>query len=326
MRLSRQHWVGIPLAFSFCLPLLSCAATPKRSPAEQFAQAERDLSGWKSRWAPSGIPAENEDADNAHQARETFLGLKDNPDSSIDPEKLSFLLSESAFACNDLMAAFSQYRAHLENYPFAEKKGEAEKAIYQIAVLWSQRGGSFLGTGIYSDRGHAIDALQYLIDRASRSPEADDALKLLGTIHYLARDYDEAIAAFERIVKEYDKSEWRDTAEFFIAMSYLRRVRNASVDRAGLAQAEILLREHPLRWPESVFRTQAQTAYAEAIERLAEGEYEIGNFYARIGEPTGARRHWEATTKKFPKSRFAVLASASLTTLPPQQIQEGGKP
>lgn len=295
------------------LLLVSCANTPTLAPNQRLDRAEQLLQGWKTRWAPSGKPAEGQDATDAAAARREISKLK--PEESSDPERWNFLIAQAQFACGDLSGAFAKYRLLLENFPLTRHREDTEKAIYQIATQWSLRGGSFLGTGWFSDRDDALKALTYLVDYAPRSPFADDALRLSGIIQFQDRDFEDAISTFERILQGYPESIWCDFAEYHIALSYLRRVRRPTTDRDGLLEAETRFRDYLARRSEGAFRAQAETGRAEALERLAESSFEIGNYYRRIGEPLGARYHWEETVKKYPNSRFAELARKAIEEL-----------
>lgn len=305
-----------PLALILGLPFAACSSFRQLPPERILAEAEQHLRPWAETWAPMGKPASGPDAEAAEEALERLLYLESQHADKVDRERLSFRKAQALFATGELGKASASLRTHLENYPLTAHRTEAERAIFQIAAGWALSGGSFLGTGLFSEEGRAVDALNYLIDNAPRSPYAVDSLRLLGEIRFRSRDYSDSIATFERILQGYPESIWGDLAQFRVALAFLRRVQDPRRDREALLQAGLRLREYLERRREGSFRRQAEEALAEAEEKLAESEFEIGEFYRRIGKTAGARYHFTETMKKYPKSRLAAEAADQASKLP----------
>ncbi len=287
-----------------------CVAYKKLPPQEILQSAQTDLLLWRIKGEQS--PAEGAAEDRAEEALEKILFLQKKHPGLLDQETLAFLKAEALFANGKLGAAFSSFKEFRENYPLTKRKKELEFYIFQIGVLWSQSDDSFWGTGFFADKDYALEVFEYIFINMPLNKElVPNALRLAGDIYFERGDYDDAIAAYERILENYPGSLWADKAQFRIALSYFLRAKRPTADRDALVRAESRFTNY-LKKKEPNFGTQARKYHTEVEEKLAESEFKIGEFYERIDEEHGARFYFEEVAQKYPQTEFGKLAAKKL--------------
>lgn len=302
------------LAFAACA--LNACTTFRSLPPDQILNlADEELKPWRDRWWPTGKAAEGEDGDKAAASLHKLKYLEENYAEELDRERLSYLLGEAYFANAEWSRAYRQMSSHLENYSFTKHRTDIEKIIFQVALQWREATGFSFRSIFISNRSRAMDALNYLIDNAPHSTYTDKALRLIAEMQFQDREYNDAIATYERILQGYPNSVWCDLAQYQIGLAYLKRVNDHRMDRDGLIQAEARLREYLERRKEGSFRKDAEEAHKKAVEMLAESEMAIGAFYERIDKPAGAREHYRAVVKNYPESTFAAAAAKKIGEL-----------
>jgi outer membrane assembly lipoprotein YfiO len=158
--------------------------------------------------------------------------------------------------------------------------------------------------------------LNFLVDNFALGPYADEALRRVAQYKFLSGDYPGAIAAYERILRTYPGSTWRDLAEYRIGIAHLRSVQRADLDRSELLRAHEALASYLESRLEGTRLEEARAALAECEERLAESEYRIAEFYRTIDQPFGARLHYENAITGYPGTEYAAKAEERIDDLP----------
>jgi len=237
-----------------------------------------------------------------------------------DREGVDFRLAEARRVNGDLWRAFVEFREFLQRYPITSLSSRIESNLFEIGRQLLDSRWSFLGTGLFREADDGVAVLYFLVDNFPHGPKADDALRRVAQYKFLARDYAGAVADYERIIRAYPSSAWRDLAEYRIGIAYLRSVERADLDRSALLKAREALGSYLATRPEGSSLEEARAALYECDEKLAESEFRIGEFYRRIDEPFGARLHYRNAVIGYPVTQYAARAEARLAEMPPGEI------
>lgn len=299
-------WASLLLMIS-----LSCSSLSRVPEQSLLDQAKEELQDWRKQGQVAVKPAQGEAFEKAQSALEKleFLQEKEN---SAQAEIVSFHLIEAQLATAAWSGAFYQTRKHLEAFPLSEKRPELEKWLYQIGVHWAQQEDGWWDDLFSSSESRALQAFRYLVENAPRSPFADDALRWIAEIYFRNREFEDAIAHYDRILQGYPESVWGDLSQFRAGLCYLEKVTDPRCDRDSLTQAQKRLDEYLEKRKEGAFLKQAQQAHALVLEKLAQSEFAIGEFYERIERPEAARSYFENIVQKFPSTQYSRTAQNKL--------------
>ncbi len=283
-------------------PLLGGCKAPYRyeqkTPDELNADAGADLRGG-----------------DGHAALAKLDFLKSKFPEFPDRQGVDFKVSEAKKLNGSLWKSFVSFREFLERYPITSYFAAAEKHIFEIGTNLLQSRSSFLGTGLFRDSDDGVLVLNFLVEKFPSSSLADEALRRVAQYRFESGDYAGAILDYERILKGYPGSPWRDFAEYRIAIAHLRAVPRPDLDQSELRAAREALTNYLATRPEGARQEEARAALAETEELLAESEFRIGAFYERIDEPFGASIHYKNVVTEYPRTLFASRAERRLDAL-----------
>lgn len=281
---------------------ISCAARypyEKKSPDELYADA--------------GVDIEKNEPD-AATAKLDYLKNK-HPDFP-DREGVAFRYAQIKKLYGKYWKAFVAFREFLDQYPVSGHRREAGELIYDTGVKLTQSTSSFLGLGIARDSDDGVLVLEYFVDNFQNSSLASEALRRVAQYKFETGDFQGAIRGYQRILRSYLGSQWRDLAEFRIAISHLRGVRRADQDQSELLKARESLSNYISLHPEGARLDEAAAALREADEMLAESEYKIGDYYVVIEQPFAASMHYKQAIVNYPGTEFAARAESRLAQMP----------
>jgi outer membrane protein assembly factor BamD len=124
----------------------------------------------------------------------------------------------------------------------------------------------------------------------------------IGDCHFLDKKYVEAIAAYEEFKKIHPSHEEIPYVQYQIGMSYYNQMltpdRDQTPTKKALSSFEYLI----ANYPPSLFIDKAKGKVGVCIQRLADNEFYIGNFYYKQGRFQAAVSRFEGLLEKFPKN------------------------
>jgi outer membrane assembly lipoprotein YfiO len=142
------------------------------------------------------------------------------------------------------------------------------------------------------DAALAIEALAPFSTSGSGSANVDEAVYLLGLCHLHQREFSEAQADFERLLRDYPESDSAPSAAFRQGEALWGQSRGPDFDQEytlrALEQWMQFRREHPDHW----LATAATKRIAEARTRLATKLYRTGDLYVKLKEYEAARAYF----------------------------------
>jgi outer membrane assembly lipoprotein YfiO len=204
--------------------------------------------------------------------------------------------------------ALRLYREYMERYPGRARAEVALQKSFEIALRHFQTG--------WGGR-----ALSELLESHPAAPLAGEAAFRVGEYHFSRGEFEDAIAAFKRVMRDYRESERLEGAVFFIGESHLGQYEGVNYDRTPLedakAQYEMLLAS----FPTGVYAQRGRERLREIDGELAGRDYAAALFYAGRGRQKSARVYLEAILRDYPQTGYAALAQEMLS----RQQAEGGR-
>ena len=152
------------------------------------------------------------------------------------------------------------------------------------------------------------------VDR--QHPYSDWARKSLimsSYAYYSASDYDNSVAAAQRYITLHPGSADAAYAEYLIGASYFDEIPDITRDQAGTEKALAALQEVIRKYPTSPYADAAKHKLEVARDQLAGKEMQIGRYYLKKKEYTGAINRFKVVIVKYQTTREVEEALERLT-------------
>ncbi|HDQ45009.1 MAG TPA: outer membrane protein assembly factor BamD [bacterium] len=161
------------------------------------------------------------------------------------------------------------------------------------------------------DRGNYDKARMQFAMVAMNNPGSvisDKTQFYLADSHYHLKEYIQAIAEFERLIRSLPQSPYVDDARYKIGMCYFRLSPGYALDQEytykAISQFEQFLDEHP----DSELRLEVEKRIHESREKLAKKEFKTAELYRKMGYIRAAVISYENVTREFTNSSFCAEA------------------
>jgi len=161
----------------------------------------------------------------------------------------------------------------------------------------------------------AIDKLREIKNKFPYSKFAIESQLKLGDVYFLQESYSEAAAVYESFRDLHPKHERVAHAMFRLGKShFLDSPEIVSRDQASSERAIAAYNDFLVRFPNDPQSPEARGDVSKLESRLAEKEWEIGEFYFKRGKSDAAKRRFQRLVERFPKSDAAARARRHLDT------------
>jgi outer membrane protein assembly factor BamD len=184
------------------------------------------------------------------------------------------------------------------NAPPVEELPSAE-AYYQRG-LDALAGERFLFLFSDVDYGRAIELFQEVIDNYPYSEYAVLAEIKIADTYFDQQNYEQATSYYQDFVELHPKHEKVPYALYRHGLCSAERMRASDQDqeatRTAIAQFEVLLE----RYPDSEYAADARARLADAQNRLALHDVQIGDFYLDRGECYAAASRYRGALSEYP--------------------------
>jgi len=152
------------------------------------------------------------------------------------------------------------------------------------------------------------------VDR--QHPYSDWARKSLimsAYAYYSVGDYDDCVASAQRYITLHPGSPDAAYAQYLIAASYFDEIPDITRDQARTEKALAALDEVIRKYPASEYANSAKQKVEVARDQLAGKEMQIGRYYLRKKEYTGAINRFKVVVTKYQTTREVEEALERLT-------------
>lgn len=140
------------------------------------------------------------------------------------------------------------------------------------------------GLGYYEE-GKTSKALTLLygVERIFSGTEKIDTIKFyIANCHYMRTDYEHSASLYDQFRKDYQRSPFKEEAEYLHAMSYFYSTPNSELDQTNAATAIAALEEFIYRYPDSDKVGKCEGHIADLTERIHKKDFYVGETYYKI--------------------------------------------
>jgi len=166
------------------------------------------------------------------------------------------------------------------------------------------------------DQEFGVQILERFQGARERHPLADDAFHYVALARLDLGDWELAIDAWERLRREYPKSEWAETAEFRVGLTMLGMSDGPRYDKAPLLSALERLRLYVKRHPTGNHSKEAQVEIERVEEEIAQHRLGVARYYLRQDQDYSADVYLSSVQKDFPNTKAATEALRLQNTMP----------
>ena len=164
-----------------------------------------------------------------------------------------------------------------------------------------------------SDYGGAAKKFGDLEKQHPYSEWSRKALIMTAYAKFEGRDYDEAINAARRYLQLHPASADAPYAQYIMAMSNFNQIPDITRDQERSEKALVALQELVDRYPKSEYVSDARQRIQVAKDQLAGKEMEVGRFYLKKRQYTGAINRFRDVVAKYQTTRHVEEALMRLT-------------
>lgn len=160
----------------------------------------------------------------------------------------------------------------------------------------------------------SAEEFQKVIYNYPGGSSVDSAQYFLAMSYMRDKQFELAAVEFERLIRNYPRSPFAVEARFRTAYAYFRAApRHHGLDQTEVKRAVRLLNDFLIDYPDSEFAPEAQQALYEANSRLAKKFFESAVVYTRIGAWRSAEIYFQYVIDNYSNSSYTEESLAGKT-------------
>jgi len=158
------------------------------------------------------------------------------------------------------------------------------------------------------DWSDAVSAFERFIVQHPSHPRSQEARFRLAQAHFGKKEYVTAATEYARLAGDFPAGPFADDSRFGVCEAYARLSPKPALDQEYTRAAMDHCRSLETYYPTSEFVKRAQEILVDMNNKLAEKQYEAGDFYMKRGLIDSAILYFDATVQEYPTSRWAPRA------------------
>ena len=292
---AHAYWLWTPESKKFINPKYAV----KDSPKAQFD------------WAMSFY-----DAKDYKRAAGEFERLTKHYEYSEYASRAQYYVGLSNENMGKFYIAFQNYQKTLDNFPHIENTDERIARQFNIANLYLAKANpKVLGIDIMTYLDRAIEIYKKVVENSPYGALADEAQFKMGEALKRGERYDEAAAAFQKIVDDYPGSRFHAKAKYEAAHSAYKASLKPAYDPASTAKAIKAFEDFTAANKDDKLSEEADKTIRRLKDKAAEKSYMAAKFYESQKQYEGAIIYYKDVVEKFPDSSFTNEARTKIEAL-----------
>ncbi len=238
-----------------------------------------------------------------------FVG--ENFPDSPEVEEALYIVGEGSFLDKEYWEAFQAFKEILMRFRTSQYIDHIAMRYYEIGEAYLNREPGFFGH-LFTARSRGVKVMNDLVIRFRQIDVADDARMAVADYYFGEKKYQDAALYYERLIKEYPRSEWVEKAVYRYGVCNLSSSKGPSYDREILLKAHEAFTAYGMRYPHGHFIGDVKERENTVLDLLARKEMEIAKFYLNQNRDYGARIHLANIVLLFPETAPALEAETLL--------------
>lgn len=232
------------------------------------------------------------------------------PLSDYAPEA-QYLVGRAYQAKGDDERAFKAYQTLITKFPKSEHLEDVLQRQYDITMLFL--GGKRFRLWGYIPLFPSMEKTEKmfteLVANAPYSDVAPNAQINIGVAHEKAKEYEEAVAAYERAADRYSgQPVIAADALYRAGMAYQKQAKTAGYDQGTAGKAMATLTDFMTLYPNDARVPKAKETMGLLKGEQARGSYDIARFYEKRNKWNGALVYYNEVLLQDPNSPYASQA------------------
>jgi len=217
----------------------------------------------------------------------------------------------------DLYAAFKEYQKVIDSYPQSARIKEIIQRQFDIGESFlSKTRQKFLGVKVTDLVEHpSLEIFKAVINNDPYSELAIKAQYKLGALLKELHRYEDAIAAFNKVVDNYPDSTWVEAAKFQSAQCTVLLSGGYQYDTSGREETIKTYQDFVDKHPDVKLSEEARADIERLNENEAHKKIDIAHFYELQKDLKSALIYYEYVASHFPKSSWGTQAQQKVNDL-----------
>jgi outer membrane protein assembly factor BamD len=158
------------------------------------------------------------------------------------------------------------------------------------------------------DYNNAVLAFERILFYHPSSEYVDDAQYWLGRTYFEKKDFEQAIVEFDYLVKNFSTSPFIEEAYLFRARAFYEKAPGIEKDPTEIENAINLCDRFLTRFPNSKYTDEIKNVILLARNQLAKKELENGKIYLKLGERKAALLYFTYIIETYPETESSSEA------------------
>ena len=248
-------------------------------------------------------------------AKREFKKLLKAFPKSLEASESKYYLGLIEEELGNFYEAYKAYQRVIDKYPFSERIQEINQREYGIAERFmAGEKRKAMGVELPVDNP-AIEIFARVIENSTYGPLAAKAQYKLGLVLKGLLRYYEAEEAFNKVIANYQDSEWVAAAKFQLAACRAALSRGPAYDQGAMQEAKQKFEEFVREHPDAVLSREAEKNIGQLREKEAESYFNAARFYEKQNAAEAARIYYQEVIGNYPESPWAAKATERMTIM-----------
>lgn len=235
--------------------------------------------------------------------------VKTWPLSPTAPEA-QYRYATMLFKLYEFQRSFREFQNCLDKYPDTDHFSEILKYQYDIACLFlAGERQKVWKIPTLPSMEKTVEMFEKVIKNGPYSPYAAMSQLKIGFARENQRKWEDAVKAYQDLIRKYPKSDLADDAQFQIGYAWMQAARQADYDQTATNKAITAFEDYITKYPKSEKIEQARENILKLQGEQGRGLMRVAEFYDRQHKTDAALIYYNSVVQKYPGSELARRAA-----------------